>query len=62
MNKNIDFKDILKTFRKTNNVTQRYVAIKLHVSRQCVSQWETGSRIPDKQMVQYVLEKLGILM
>lgn len=37
----------LKEGRKQNNLTQEQVSEKLHISRQTISNWETGNRLPD---------------
>ena len=37
----------LKELRKENNITQEQLADKLFVSRRTVSRWETGSNMPD---------------
>ncbi len=37
----------LQFLRKKNNYTQEYLAKKLDISRQAVSNWETGTAIPD---------------
>lgn len=37
----------IKYLRKENNMTQEELAIKIQVSRQTISKWETGVVIPD---------------
>ncbi len=39
--------ELLKYKRQENGLTQAAVAKKLHVSRQAVSNWETGRHLPD---------------
>ena len=39
--------DNIKKFRKIKKLTQEQVAVKLNVSRQTVSKWESGETIPD---------------
>ena len=39
--------EFLKTLRKERNITQEQLAEEMHVSRRTVSRWETGSNMPD---------------
>ena len=41
----------IKTLRKENNLTQEQLAEALGVSNRTVSRWETGSNIPDLDML-----------
>ncbi len=41
----------LKELRKEKNLTQEKLADKLFVSRRTVSRWETGSNMPDMEML-----------
>lgn len=43
--------EILKEHRKNLNLTQQQVADQLHVSRQTISNWETGKSLPDVSML-----------
>lgn len=47
----------LLELRKSNNLTQKELAEKLHVSRQTISRWEVGTTLPDIE----ILKKLSIL-
>jgi len=38
----METKDVLKSIREKNNLTQDEMAEKLFVTRQAVSRWETG--------------------
>lgn len=51
------FSEKLKLFRTTNNLTQEELAIKLNVSRQAITKWETGDGLPDIEN----LKQLSIL-
>ena len=37
----------IKELRKNNNMTQKELAEKLHVSRQAITKWENGRGLPD---------------
>lgn len=37
----------LKTHRENNHFTQKYVAEKLHITRQAISAWENNTSFPD---------------
>ena len=39
--------EFLKELRKDKNITQEQLAEKMNVSRRTVSRWETGSNMPD---------------
>lgn len=39
--------DKIKKLRKQNHMTQEELSEKLHISRQTISKWETGSALPD---------------
>ncbi|WP_439819801.1 helix-turn-helix transcriptional regulator [Lactiplantibacillus plantarum] len=47
----MSFKDDIKTLRRQSNLTQETLAQKLHVSRQAISNWETGRHLPDLILV-----------
>ncbi|MBE5886728.1 MAG: helix-turn-helix transcriptional regulator [Lachnospiraceae bacterium] len=42
-----DFKDILKYYRKLNNLSQREFALRLGISPSAISMYEAGQREPD---------------
>ncbi len=50
MNMNIISK-YLQFLRKSNNYTQDDLAKELGISRQAVSKWETGTTIPDLEVL-----------
>ncbi len=41
----------LKELRKEKNITQEELAVKMGVSRRTVSRWETGSNMPDMDVL-----------
>ncbi|EOH93676.1 helix-turn-helix domain-containing protein [Enterococcus pallens] len=43
--------EILKEHRKKLKLTQQQVADQLHISRQTISNWETGKSLPDVSML-----------
>jgi len=48
----------IRTLRKERGLTQEYLAVQLHVTRQAVSSWERGNSCPDFDM----LKRLGELL
>ena len=59
MNMNIISK-YLQFLRKSNNYTQDDLAKKLDVSRQAISKWETGTTIPDLEVLLKISKLYGI--
>jgi transcriptional regulator with XRE-family HTH domain len=53
MNLPVRLKELRK---KKNNMTQEEVAEKIHISRQTLSNWETGKSYPDLQSLLYLCE------
>lgn len=49
----------IKELRKKNNLTQKQLAEKVHVSSQVVSNWERGYTIPDSEDVKKLAEILN---
>ena len=49
----------LAALRKRANLTQEQMAEKLHVTRQAVSNWETGKCQPDVETLTALSEALG---
>ena len=45
------FSTRLRALRKQHNHSQEYLAKKLHISKSCISNWESGTRLPDAQML-----------
>lgn len=53
----MEIKDILKTLREKNNLTQEQLADKVMVTRQAVSRWENGETQPNTETLK-LLSKL----
>ncbi|MFT9005087.1 MAG: helix-turn-helix transcriptional regulator [Liquorilactobacillus hordei] len=51
--------ELLKHKRQENGLTQAVVAKKLHVSRQAVSNWETGRHLPDVILIKKLANVYG---
>lgn len=41
-NEDMEIREILKNIREKNNLTQEQMAVRMKVTRQAVSRWETG--------------------
>lgn len=54
------FSQKLKTQRKKNNFTQSDLAVMLDVSRTCISNWESGLRVPDFVMISRLSAVLNV--
>lgn len=52
----------LKELRKNHKMTQEEVSEKIHVSRQTLSNWETGKHYPDLQSLLYLCELYNITL
>ena len=50
---------ILKKLRKEHRYTQEDLAVKLHVSRQTISNWETGRTTPDIHSIKLLTDIYG---
>ena len=47
----MEFKDQIKEIRKKEGLTQEELALKLSITRQAVSNWETGKNLPDIEIL-----------
>lgn len=56
------FKDVLKQMRKSRGMTQKDLAIKIGVSQNAISMYETGHREPDMKMLAALGEALEVDM
>ncbi|MBQ8292669.1 MAG: helix-turn-helix transcriptional regulator [Bacilli bacterium] len=54
------FKDKIKDYRKNNGLTQEDLALLLHVSRQAVSKWETGSSYPNFEIMHDIAKMMNV--
>lgn len=52
--------DNIKKFRLANNLTQEQLAVKLGVSAQAVSKWETSETYPDGTLLLPLSKELGV--
>ena len=43
--------EILKNLREKNHLTQEEMAVRVNITRQAVSRWETGETQPNPQML-----------
>ena len=50
----------IRRYREQKNLTQDALAENLHVTRQAVSNWETGKNQPDLDMLETVANALGV--
>ena len=57
---NENLAELLKQKRELSGFTQAEVANKLHVSRQAISNWETGRHLPDLILVNQLANIYGI--
>lgn len=56
----MDISEKLRYYRKQNNLTQKELADKLHVSRKTISSWENGRGYPDINSITQLSEVFGI--
>lgn len=57
---NKQFGNFIKEMRKKNNLTQRQLAEKLHLTDKAVSKWERGLSYPDISVLEPLAEVLGV--
>lgn len=57
---NIEIGAKIKSLRLANSMTQEQLAQKLGVSAQAISKWESGTNIPDIQMLPCLAVIFGI--
>ena len=50
----------IRRYREQKNLTQNALADSLHVTRQAVSNWETGKNQPDLDMLEATANALGV--
>ena len=57
---NLKFGAFIAQLRKENNLTQKELADRLHVTDKAVSKWETGKGFPDVKLMEPLAQELGI--
>lgn len=57
-----EFGDLIKKIRKENNLTQKDLADKYHVTYQAVSKWENGINMPDIMLIKQISNDYNISM
>lgn len=56
----MEIKDILKTLREKNELTQDQLAEKVMVTRQAVSRWETGETQPNTETLKLLSKEYNV--
>lgn len=57
---NTNFAKVLRSARERKGMTQQQMASKLYVNRSSVSNWESGRRLPDAELLVRISKLLGI--
>ena len=57
---NLKFGSFIAQLRKENNMTQKELADRLHVTDKAVSKWETGKGLPDISLIEPLSAALGV--
>ena len=52
--------EILKNLREKNKLTQEEMAIRINITRQAVSRWETGETQPNPQMLKVLSREFDV--
>ena len=52
--------EILKQLREKNNLTQEEMAVRVNITRQAVSRWETGETQPNPQMLKVLSREFDV--
>ena len=56
----MEVKEILRTLRENNNLTQEQMAERVCVTRQAVSRWETGETQPNPEILKVISRKFNV--
>lgn len=56
----MEVKDVLKSLREKNNLTQDQMAERVSVTRQAVSRWETGATQPDTDTLKRLSKEFDV--
>lgn len=59
---NLEFGAFIAQLRKEQNLTQKELADKLHVTDKAVSKWETGKGFPDLKLMDPLAQALGVTL
>lgn len=59
-NNNMETKEIIRSIREKNNLTQEQFAERIHVTRQAVSRWENGETLPDTEQLKTLSRVFGV--
>ncbi len=57
---NLRFAETLKRLRTQKGLSQRELAERMYVNRSTITRWESGSRLPDVEMISRLSQCLGI--
>lgn len=57
---NVQFGAFVAQLRKEQNLTQKELADRLHVTDKAVSKWETGRGFPDVKLLEPLAQELGV--
>lgn len=57
---NMETKEIIRSIREKNNLTQEQFAERIHVTRQAVSRWENGETQPDTEQLKTLSRVFGV--
>ena len=55
-----EFKEVLKTLRKANSLTQDQLASDLHITRSRLGMYETGKREPDFETLEAIADYFNV--
>ena len=56
----MDMKDVLKSLREKNGLTQEQLAERVMVTRQAVSRWETGETQPNTDTLKLLSREFDV--
>jgi transcriptional regulator with XRE-family HTH domain len=56
----METKEIIRSIREKNNLTQEQFAERVHVTRQAVSRWENGETQPDTEQLKTLSRVFGV--
>lgn len=56
----MEVKDVLKNIRTKHNLTQEQMALRVNVTRQAVSRWETGETQPNTELLKVISREFDV--